>query len=109
MRDERDSLEHLAGLQAGCRPHGDAGRDAPLEPGDPDHEELIEVEAKIAGVAAALEERDVLVGGAGTAANCSHEISRSRKRSAGRPSSSVTGPGWAPAPRTKRPLDPCGW
>ena len=61
--DVRDLVEDLARLEARRRAHGDAGGDAALEPGDADHEELVEVRGEDREVAAALEERDVLVGG----------------------------------------------
>ena len=38
-----DVLQHLAGRVPAGRPDRDAGGDAPLEAGDPDHEELVEV------------------------------------------------------------------
>lgn len=38
-----DQVQDLAGLQSRRGPGGDTGRDTALEPGDPDHEELVQV------------------------------------------------------------------
>ncbi len=61
--DERDLLEDLARLEARRGAHGDARGDPSLEPGDADHEELVEVRGEDREVAAPLEEGDRLVGG----------------------------------------------
>ena len=58
-----DLLQDLARLQPGGRAHRDAGGDAALEAGHPDHEELVEVLREDREEAGALQQRDVLVGG----------------------------------------------
>ena len=60
--DQRDLLEHLARLEARGRPHGQTGGDAALEPGDPDHEELVEVGGEDREEPGALQQRDRVVG-----------------------------------------------
>ena len=61
--DAGDLLEDLARLEPGGRPDGDAGGDPPLEAGDPDHEELVEVLGEDREEAGALEQRDARVCG----------------------------------------------
>src|SRR5690606_39497993 len=43
VRTDADRLEHLPRGEPGGGGDGQAGGDAALEPGDPDHEELVEV------------------------------------------------------------------
>ena len=62
VRDIGELVDHLARLQPGGAAHGDAGRDAALEPGHPDHEELVEVAREDREITDALEQRDVGVG-----------------------------------------------
>src|SRR6478672_7244130 len=57
VRQAGNALDQLAGLQACRGAHRQAGRDAPLEPGDPDHEVLVEVVGEDREEAGALEER----------------------------------------------------
>ena len=59
----RDLLEHLARLEPGRGAHGEAGGDPALEPGDPDHEELVEVAGEDREEAGPLEQRHARVRG----------------------------------------------
>ena len=54
-----DRLEHLARHQAAGGPDGDAGGDAALEAGHPDHEELVEVAGEDREEPGPLEQRQV--------------------------------------------------
>jgi hypothetical protein len=56
-----DLLEHLTRAQTRRGGHGDPGRDPPLEPGDPDHEELVEVRGEDCEEADPFEQRLVRV------------------------------------------------
>ena len=57
VREAGDALDQLARLQPGRGADREAGRDAPLEPGDPDHEVLVEVVGEDREEAGALEQR----------------------------------------------------
>ena len=54
-------VEHLTRQQSTGRPDRDARRDPPLQPGDPDHEELVQVAREDGEELGSLEQRDPLV------------------------------------------------
>ena len=58
--DLADLLQHLARFEPGRGAHGDAGGDPALEPGHPDHEELVEVAAEDGEELGPLQQRDVV-------------------------------------------------
>ncbi len=62
VADPGDVLQDLSGLEPGCRTGRDTGRDAALEAGHADHEELVQVGGEDREVAGPLEQRHVLVG-----------------------------------------------
>ena len=61
--DHRDLLENLTRFQTGGGAHGQAGRDTALEPGHPDHEELVQVAGEDRQITGALQQRFRVVGG----------------------------------------------
>ena len=61
VRVEQHRVMHLAGQQPAGRAHRDARRDPPLQPGHPDHEELVEVGREDRQELRALQQRKVCV------------------------------------------------